>query len=211
LREGGCVEDDRVEATGGVELVELGHGGELLRARHGAGKLLIDAIGENPFTCGRVGSEHPDEIVEGPLGVEHHRPQLATQLQSVTGEVAGLDHARLVTQLLEPQRASEPAGGVDRDDGDPLAARREPDGDGGGRGRLADPARTGADADALVGHPLSDAHRSSSRDRRSSAAESSADSNTNGSVTSGTSCSPRRSREICLRWWRAQVAANSAA
>ena len=41
------VEDEDVEAPGAVELVELGHRGELLRARDRAGELLVDAVGED--------------------------------------------------------------------------------------------------------------------------------------------------------------------
>ena len=79
LRDGGVSRTSDVEAPGAVELVELGHRGELLRAGDRARELLVDAVGEDLVARALVGREALDELVEGALGVEHHRPQLAAR------------------------------------------------------------------------------------------------------------------------------------
>ena len=73
-------------------------------------------------------------------------------------EAIGRDPARLVLQLLEPERVGEPPGRIDRHDRDLGAARGHPERDRRRGRRLADPARAGADADALTLQQLGDAH-----------------------------------------------------
>ena len=124
LRDGGVSRTSDVEAPRAVELVELGHRGELLRARDGAGELLVDAVGEDLVARALVGREALDQLVEGALGVEHHRPQLAAHLDAVAGEARGVDEVRLVAQLVDAQRVGQPARGVDGDDRDARALAR---------------------------------------------------------------------------------------
>ena len=76
------VEHDRVEVALAVELVELGDRGELLRSGDRRGQLAVDAVGEHLLGRLGVGGEAHDQLVEGALGVEHHRPQLALRLDA---------------------------------------------------------------------------------------------------------------------------------
>src|SRR5919201_3774907 len=208
------VEDEHVEAPGAVEVVELGDRRELLRAGHRAGQLLIDAVGEDVVAGALVGREAGDEVVERALGVEHHRPQLAAHLDPVAGEAVGVDEARLVAELVEPQGVGQPLGGVDGDDSDAQPARRQAHRQCRRRGRLADATRAGADDDALaVQSPVErHARRSASMcESVVSAPSSSWASNTNGSVTTGARASRRRRASCdCCVWWRAWPASAAA-
>ena len=138
------VEDDDVAARIAMQLVELGDGGELLRAGHRAGQLAVDAVAQDVARGALVRRQQLDEVVERALRVELHRPQLAR-------EVDALDAVRLVAELLEPERRREPPRGVDRHDRDALAVGREPEREGRGRRRLPDAAGAGDDDDALAG------------------------------------------------------------
>ena len=86
LRDGGVSSTSTSKSPERSQVVELGHRGELLRARDGAGELLVDAVGEDLVAGGLVGCEALDELVERALGVEHHRPQLAADLDAVAGQ-----------------------------------------------------------------------------------------------------------------------------
>jgi hypothetical protein len=147
LRLGGV----EVEVALEVELVELGHRGELLRARDRARELLVDPVVEDLVAGLRVGREALDDVVERALGVEHHRPELAVERER-------LDLAGVVPELLEAEGVGQALGRVDRHDGDLEAAGGHAQRDGGRRGRLADPARSGADADPLAVEHLGDVH-----------------------------------------------------
>ncbi len=73
------VEHEQVEVALLRELVELGDRGELLRAGDGARELAVDAVALDLLgALGRRG-EPLDQLVERPLGVEHHRPQLTLE------------------------------------------------------------------------------------------------------------------------------------
>ena len=117
------VEHEQVVAALLVELVELGDRGELLRAGDRARELLVDPVAEDLVARRGVGRELLDHLVEGALGVEHHRPQLALHLDPVGAEALGVDEPRLVAELLHPERVGEPLGGVDRDDRDAQPGR----------------------------------------------------------------------------------------
>jgi hypothetical protein len=123
------VEHEGVVAGLGVELVELLHRHVLLRARDRVRDLRVDAVAEQPVARGGVGGVALDELVEGALGVEHHRPQLPAHLDAGPGEALGLDATGLVVELLEAERLSEPAGGVDGENGHALPAGGEPHGE----------------------------------------------------------------------------------
>ncbi len=152
-------------------------------ARHGVARALV----------GRVPL---DDLVEGPLRVEHHRPELALDVR--------LHEPLLVAQLGQPERVGEPLRGVDRQHGDLLAARGHAEGDRRGRGRLADAARARADADLLALEPVADhSRRSSSADSRSSASRPSSGSKMRGSVATGAPAARRR-RRSCARSARAR-------
>ena len=62
--------------------------------QHRVARLLVRGVGV-------------DQLVEGPLGVEHHRPQLARRVQ--------LHPGLLVAELLQPERVGQALGGVDRE------------------------------------------------------------------------------------------------
>ncbi len=143
------VEHQQVVVALLVELVQLGDRGELLRAGHRAGELLVDPVGEHLVAGPLVGGEVLDQRVEGALGVEHHRPHLALDLDAVGGEAGRVDEARLVAQLLEPEGGRQTARRVDRDDGDAEPALGHPHGQRRRRGGLADAPGAGADDDPL--------------------------------------------------------------
>ena len=71
------VEDEEVIATLLMDLEELLHRHVLLRAGEGIGELAIDPVLEDPVARLGVRRMLADELVEGCLGVEHHRPELA--------------------------------------------------------------------------------------------------------------------------------------
>ena len=77
LRRRRRVEDEQVVAVLGVELEQLLHRHVLLRAGERGRELLVDAVVEDPVARLLVGGVLAHHLVEGRLGVEHHRPQLA--------------------------------------------------------------------------------------------------------------------------------------
>jgi hypothetical protein len=115
-----------------MELVELLHRHVLLRSGHRVRELLVDPVGEHRVARALVRRVPLDDLVEGPLRVERHRPQLALDVR--------LHEPLLVAQLGQPERVGEPLRRVDRQHGDLLSARGHAEGDRGGRGRLPDPA-----------------------------------------------------------------------
>ena len=154
------VEHEQVVAALLAQLVELLHRHVLLRAGHRVGQLLVDAVGEHRVAGALVRRVPVDQLVEGALGVEHHRPQLAVH--------AGVDAALLVAQLGQPERVGQPPRRVDRQHRHLLAARRHAERDRRRRGRLADAAGARADADLLALEPVLDHSASSSRSESSS-------------------------------------------
>jgi len=144
------VEDKQIESPLGVQLEQLLHRHVFLRPGEGVGELLVDTVGKHPVARLLVGRVPADKLVEGRLGVEHHRPQLALHLDSLRLEQGGVDALRLVAQLLQPKRVGEPLRGVDREHADLQPAGSHPGRDRSRRRRLADPARPRADADLLV-------------------------------------------------------------
>ena len=71
------VDDDEVEVRLLVQLVELLHRHVLLRAREPAGDVAVEAVAVDPLRLRGIDGVARDQLVEGRLGVEHHRPQLA--------------------------------------------------------------------------------------------------------------------------------------
>ena len=71
------------------------------------------------------GARRLDELVEGALGVEHHRPQLALHLDPRGREQVGVDERGLVAELLQPERVGQPLGRVDRHHRDLAPGRGE--------------------------------------------------------------------------------------
>ena len=103
------VEHEQVEAAVLVELVELRDRRELLRAGDRVGELLVDPVGEHLVARARRRARAARSAVEGALGVEHHRPQLAVGLDAAGGQARGVDQPRLVAELLEPERGRRAA------------------------------------------------------------------------------------------------------
>ena len=85
------VEDEQVEVAFGVQLEQLLHRHVLLGAGEGAGDLLVDPVFEDPFARLLVGRLAGDQLVEGLLRVEHHRPQLALDLDPLLLEQLRVD------------------------------------------------------------------------------------------------------------------------
>ena len=81
LRDGGVSSTSRSNSLSSVELVQLGDRGQLLRSRDRGRQLAIDAVGLDLLGALGIGRDPLDQLVERPLGVEHHRPQLALDLE----------------------------------------------------------------------------------------------------------------------------------
>ena len=96
-----------------------------------------------------VGRVPLDQLVEGALGVEHHRPQLARPSRRVHAPL-------LVAQLAQPERVGEPPRRVDRQHRHLAPARRHAQRDRRRRRGLAHAARARADADLLALEPVLD-------------------------------------------------------
>ncbi len=137
-----------------MQFVQLGDRAELLGAGDGAGDLLVDAVGEHLVAGALVGGDAADQRVEGALGVEHRRPQLPLAVDPLGGQQRGIDPPRLVVELVDAERAGQPAGGVDRHDRHALPFACQPQGERRRRGCLAHAARARADAHALAAQPL---------------------------------------------------------
>ena len=120
------VEHDRVVAALAVELVELGHRAELLRAGDRARQLRVDAVAQHVVARRRVGRELGDQAVERRLRVEHHRPQLAAHLDAVARQHARRRRAAARCRA-PPGRASRPAAAPGRSS-PPRRAGRPPPG-----------------------------------------------------------------------------------
>jgi hypothetical protein len=84
-----------------------------------------------------------DDLVEGPLHVEHHRVEAAA-----LAVVDALDRPRHVVQLGEAHRLRQPPRGVDREDDDAAPPLGRPEPERGGRRRLADAPGAAAHDDA---------------------------------------------------------------
>ena len=153
-----------------------------------------------------------DQLVEGRLGVEHHRPQLALHLDPVLLEQLGVDPARLVAQLAQAERVGEPLRRVDRQHADAQPAGRHAGRDRRRGRRLADPAGAGADADVLAFEDLADRRPSGRASSRAVCAAStpSSGSKRKGRVLTGAS-TRRRRRASWARCERARPCSESAA
>ena len=129
-----------------MQLAELLHRHVLLRPGEGAGDRLVEGVREDLLGLLRRRVGH-DDLVEGPLHVEHHRVE-----RPAGRGVDVLDGPGGVVQLGQAHRLGQPAGRVDGEDDDPAALLGGPEAEGRGRGRLADAAGTTADDD--VGTPV---------------------------------------------------------
>jgi hypothetical protein len=93
-----------------------------------------------------------DDVVEGLLRVEHHRPQLAIADVDAGLLEEGRVHLSLhIAQLRQAERVRESPRGVDRQDSDLEPARSHAGCNRRGGGCLANATRSGADADAPCG------------------------------------------------------------
>ena len=144
------VEHQQVEAALRVQLEQLLHRHVLLRPGQRVGDLLVDAVREDPLAGLLVGGVAAHELVEGRLGVEHHRPQLPLHLDPLALDQGRVDAPCLIAELLEAERVGEALGRVDRQHADLQAPGGHPGGDCRRGGRLSDPARARADADVLA-------------------------------------------------------------
>ena len=145
------VDDDDVELLGVDELVELLHRHVLLGARQRAGQVLVERLAEDRLRLlGRAGVAL-DEVVEGPLGVEHQGVEVA-------GPVARHFRGR-VGQRLHAQGVGQAAGRVHGDHAGAPAGPGRRQGEGGRHGRLAHAARPAAHDDRALGHQLGQRRR----------------------------------------------------
>ena len=140
------VEHEHVEVAVLVELVELRDRGELLRAGDRARELLVDPVREDLVARAR----RPARAARSARRTCAWRRASSPTARRRTG-VERSTTARLVAELVEPERVGEPPRRVDRHHGDlqrrarPARARRAADGR-----RLADAAGPGADDDPLA-------------------------------------------------------------
>ena len=93
------VEHEQVVAALLVQLVEALHRHVLGRARDRGRELLVDPVGEDLVARRRVGRQAVDDVVEGALYVQHHRPQLALHLDALGGEQRRVHGVTHVAQL----------------------------------------------------------------------------------------------------------------
>ena len=78
---------------------------------------LVDSVCLDLLGALGLGRDPVDQLVERALGVEHHRPQLAADLEPEPLRRSARP-AGLVPQLLQPERVGQPPGRIDRDHGD---------------------------------------------------------------------------------------------
>ena len=135
------VHDDQVVVAAGLELAELLHRHVLLRAGEGAGQRLVEGVLQDLGRLVALGVGQ-DDLVEGPLHVEHHRVERAA-----AGRVDALDAAGGVVQLGQAHRLRQPLGRVDREHDGTAPALGGSQRERGGGGRLADAAGAGAHQD----------------------------------------------------------------
>ena len=133
----------------------------------------VDRILQNPIAClGAIG-ETLDEIVEGPLHVEHHRREVSLLGYLESRQSRPGDGLGLIAQRAKAQRVRKAPGRVDRQHQDAATAPRRLDADGGGDGGLAHAAAPHAHRDArLQERPvreLRSAHAAAARGIRISA------------------------------------------
>ncbi len=143
----GGVHHHQVEPALLHQLVELLHGHVLLGARQRPGQVPVDPVDLD--VLGLLGGVRValDQVVEGPLGVEHEGVELAGP--------GPVDPGGLVGEGVEAERVGQSSGRVDGDHAGPPAQPGGLEGEGGRRGGLAHPARSAADDDRpLPGHPV---------------------------------------------------------
>ena len=114
------VHHHQVEAALLDQLVELLHGHVLLGARQRAGEVPVDPVDLD--VLGLLGAVRVplDQVVEGPLGVEHEGVELARP--------GPLDPRGLVGEGVEPERVGQSAGRIDGHHAGPAARAGRPAG-----------------------------------------------------------------------------------
>ena len=144
---GGRVDHDEVPGAVsiglGAQLPELLHRHVLLRAREGGRQCLVERVVEDRLSALRVGVGL-DDLVEGPLHVEHHRAERALSLDAD-------DRARGVVEFGEPHGLGETSRRIDGEHADSPAHLRGAQTEGRGRRGLADATRAAAHDDARRG------------------------------------------------------------
>src|SRR5437660_8793314 len=124
-----------------------------MRAGDRRRQLAVDGVYEDLLALLLVACQPRDDLVEGPLGVEHHRPKLARHRHALRGEALRLYAARLPRELLEPEGAGQALRRVDGHHRHLAPAGGETECERRRGGRLADAAGAEADHDALAGQP----------------------------------------------------------
>ena len=124
-----------------VQLAELLHRHVLLRPGEGARQRDVEGVLEDLLGLLRRG-RGLDDLVEGPLHVEHHRVEAAAG-----PEVDSLDRSGRVVELGQAHRLGEASGRVDGEDAHLPALLSGTQREGCGRRRLADAAGAAADDD----------------------------------------------------------------
>ena len=148
----------RSKSPSRLELVELGDGGELLRARDRRRQLSGRRGCARSRPPGR-GRRRPGRSARRTSAWDRaSSPTARPRTPPGRRQASGVDAPRLVFKLLQPERVRQPPGRVDRDDRHAGAARRHPERDRSRCRRLADPAGAAADAHPLALQKLGDAH-----------------------------------------------------
>ena len=156
------VEDEQVVAPGGVDLVELLHRHVLLGAGERRGELLVDAVVQDPVAALGIRSVLADDVVEGLLRVEHHRPELAAARARPRPRrrAPGSTRRSALPSSGRPSESASRFAGSIVSTATRLPAGGHPGSDRRRGGRLADAARARADADSALGEQLGQARRS---------------------------------------------------
>ena len=102
--------------------------------------------------------EADDDVVEGPLGVEHHRRERARARDALLREHARRYLLLVGRHLAQAEAVREAPRGVDREAEHPLASARGVQREGGGAGRLADAARAHAHHDTMAREHVREGH-----------------------------------------------------
>jgi hypothetical protein len=133
-----------------------------MRPADGPRDLAIDAVGEDAVACGLIDGQPADQIIEGALRVQHHRPDLTAQRHAAWGEVLRAEELWLAGKRVERQGTGETPRRIDRDQRHASTFCCEAKCDCRSACGLADTASPDADADPALAENRIEAHTAAS-------------------------------------------------
>ena len=161
------VQHHEVEAVVGRQLEQLLHRHVLVAAGQGGGDLPVEAVVEDA-AAGRLARGVPlDESVEGPPGVEHHRPQRAVPPGPKRRQVEGTGPA---AERGQAEARRQAPGGIDGADEHVAALQRGLERQGRRGGGLADAPRAAHHEHAALAEGRGQRSRAAAAARRCHAA-----------------------------------------